>query len=93
MYLQGPRWLSGNSKLGLKYRNMHAKKILNGILRTYSSKHFIKAGCSAKNDQILGFQNHLQESFSMHNCKYLSERIYVVHLAIADPVNNNIQFC
>ena len=34
MYLQGPRRLSGQSKLALRERNMIAKKNLKGVLRS-----------------------------------------------------------
>ena len=50
--------------------------------------HFIKTGCNAKNVIISGFQNHLQNYFSMHISLSPSELVYFVHIALADPVQN-----
>ena len=39
-YLQGPPWLSVQSKLALTDRNMHAKKILKVVLRSWGCAFF-----------------------------------------------------
>ena len=72
LYLQGPPWLSGQSKLALRDRNMHGKSFLKVVLWCQKMHRIRISEPHSKTFQ--------------HAYFYLSELIYFIHLVMADPV-------